>query len=412
MRSRGRDVSPRRGADAHRPQHGLPGAEGLQDRRGRGAARGPRHARSRWRAPAREGSGPAGDREAALGPARRARRAASSSRTGSSTRRASRRSPSTRARPPCTTRARRTTTSPRGWSQSLGAPVILTGGLRDAAAVLRRLRAHRRRRRDARARLARQPVAVRGAARRARAGADARRGPRRARLGRWTARSSTSARARAAATCASSTPGTWRRVGAAEDRAAGAPADGLAGRRAGGAGGPREPAQRGADRRYTAPLALPTTAVAPSPLRAGFVCRPRTTPRQRPPCTRTSSSPRKGSEAQGRAGAAADHPPTRGRRAHQGGPGVRRHLGELRVRRRQERAGDARAAHRAARGAPALGAGHRRQATSRRTPSRSARSSRSRTRRRASRRSSRSSARPRPTRRRASSPTSRRSAAR
>ena len=64
--------------------------------------------------------------------------------------------------------------------------------------------------------------------------------------------------------------------------------------------------------------------------------------------------------------------PPRGGRAHQGGARVRRHLGELRVRRRQERADDARAADRAARGAPALGAGRRHRRTSRPTSSRSA----------------------------------------
>ncbi len=46
-----------------------------------------------------------------------------------------------------------------------------------------------------------------------------------------------------------------------------------------------------------------------------------------------------------------DRQAPRGRRAHQGGARVRRHRRELRVRRRQERAGDARGADRAARGA-------------------------------------------------------------
>src|SRR3954449_4666986 len=50
----------------------------------------------------------------------------------------------------------------------------------------------------------------------------------------------------------------------------------------------------------------------------------------------------------------------RGRRAHQGGPRVRGHLGELRVRRRQERAGHARGADRLARGQAALGVRDRR----------------------------------------------------
>ena len=51
----------------------------------------------------------------------------------------------------------------------------------------------------------------------------------------------------------------------------------------------------------------------------------------------------------------------RGRRAHQGGPRVRRHLRELRVRRRQERADDARGADRLARGEAALRDGDRRR---------------------------------------------------
>ena len=50
MRSAAATVA-ERGRRPDRPQHGLPGAEGLQDRRRRGAAQGPRHARSRSRAP-------------------------------------------------------------------------------------------------------------------------------------------------------------------------------------------------------------------------------------------------------------------------------------------------------------------------------------------------------------------------
>ena len=51
-----------------------------------------------------------------------------------------------------TTRARPTTSSRRGWSQTLPAPVILSGGLHDARSGPRRLRADRRRRGDARPR--------------------------------------------------------------------------------------------------------------------------------------------------------------------------------------------------------------------------------------------------------------------
>ena len=128
----------RRGPD--RPQHGLPGAEGLQDRRRRGAAarsrpRGRRRARRRARA--------AGCRSpSSCAPASgRASATASSSPTGSWRRRASPASPSTRATPPSSTRARRTTTSRASSSRRCPVPVILSGGLRDAepcAAVFER----------------------------------------------------------------------------------------------------------------------------------------------------------------------------------------------------------------------------------------------------------------------------------
>ena len=111
------------------------------------------------------------------------------------------------------------------------------------------------------------------------------------------------------------------------------------------------------------------------------------------------SHPGRAGQSQGRARAPLDDAPPRGRRADQGGARVRRHLRERRVRRRQERAGDARGADRAARGQAALGDGDRRSPTSAPTSSASARSSTSRT-RAASRRSTRSSARPRRARRR------------
>ena len=65
--------------------------------------------------------------------------------------------------------------------------------------------------------------------------------------------------------------------------------------------------------------------------------------------------PRRSPEAQGRARPALDREASRGRRTDQGGPGVRRHRRELRVRRRQERAGDAREPHRPAAGEAADG---------------------------------------------------------
>src|SRR3954451_10527973 len=75
--------------------------------------------------------------------------------------------------------------------------------------------------------------------------------------------------------------------------------------------------------------------------------------------TRRDPHPRRPRAAQGGTERASDHAPPRGGRAHQGRARVRGHLGELRVRRRKERADDARAAHRPARGAAALGPGRR-----------------------------------------------------
>ena len=111
-------------------------------------------------------------------------------------------------------KGRPTTSSRRGSSRRCRAPVILTGGLDDAASVREAFERDRRRGRDARARRARQPVAVRAAARPARGRA---RRPRRccAELD-WTIDRAVehlgepSARR---ATCASSTPGTCRGSG-------------------------------------------------------------------------------------------------------------------------------------------------------------------------------------------------------
>ena len=89
--------------------------------------------------------------------------------------------------------------------------------------------------------------------------------------------------------------------------------------------------------------------------------------------------PRRPREAQDRARGADHHQAPRGRRADQGRPRVRRHLRELGVRRREERAGDARVAHRVDRGEAALGDGRRRQRADERGRRRSARRSRSRT---------------------------------
>ena len=77
-----------RGARPDRPQHGLPGPQGLQDRRGRGAARRP-GPRGRGRARGARGQRPAGHGQAAQRPRPGDDRAASSSPAGSSTRPAS-----------------------------------------------------------------------------------------------------------------------------------------------------------------------------------------------------------------------------------------------------------------------------------------------------------------------------------
>ena len=105
----------------HRPQHGLPRAEGLQDRRRRGADQGPGH-RRRGRARGARGQRPAGHREAALRREDGGDRRLRSSPAGSSTRPASRRSPSTRARRRSITRARPTTSSRRASCRSCRCP--------------------------------------------------------------------------------------------------------------------------------------------------------------------------------------------------------------------------------------------------------------------------------------------------
>ena len=216
MRSAAAHVA-RRGRRRDRHQHGLPGAEGAQDgRRARRCSATPT-ARSRWRARPSQGRRRAGrcrSRSSCARACARARRAASSSRTGWSRRRAWRRSPFTRARRPCSTRACPTTSWRRGWSQSLRAPVILTGGLSDAARV-----------REAFAQTGAAAVMLaRGALGNPWLFARAARGRReqaptreevagRARLDDRRAPSSTSASRARRATCASSIPGTWRAWG-------------------------------------------------------------------------------------------------------------------------------------------------------------------------------------------------------
>ncbi len=117
--------------------------------------------------------------------------------------------------------------------------------------------------------------------------------------------------------------------------------------------------------------------------------------RESPNEQRDRTHPRRPGQARGRAAASRDGSPSRGRRAHQGSQGVRRHLRELRVRRRQERAGVGREPHHRDR---------RRSSRTRRSSTRPRRATRSRSgckvklkdaERRAST-STRSSVRPRP----------------
>ena len=125
--ARRRRARGRGGRRPDRPQHGLPRPEGLQDRRGRRAAQGPRH-RRRGRA-RRAPRAPACPSPSSCAPR------ASTSPAGSSRRPAWPASPSTRARSRCATRAARTTTSRPSSSQALPVPVIVSGGMREAEHV-------------------------------------------------------------------------------------------------------------------------------------------------------------------------------------------------------------------------------------------------------------------------------------
>ena len=178
-----------------------------------------------------------------------------------------------------------------------------------------------------------------------------------------------------AATCASSTPGTRTRSGFTSGRAA-ARERPRHGRSTGGAR--RSDARRGADRPRcprvaatplgggrVATLADPSDLcqLLPKAMDGGFFYGPRDRPH-----------PGRPRGAQGQDRAPLDRPAAGGGRADQGGARVRRHLRELGVRRRQERAGDAREADRRARGQAPLRHGHRRGRASPPRWSRSARS--------------------------------------
>ena len=122
MRSR---RGPRRpvGRRHHRPQHGLPGAQGDEDGRRRGAAPGPRHG-GRDRDGGARGLGPAGHREAARG-----QEGVEARRSGWSRTPASRASRSTRARVKVRHKGTPDYDLAAQLVQELPVPVIVTGGM-------------------------------------------------------------------------------------------------------------------------------------------------------------------------------------------------------------------------------------------------------------------------------------------
>ena len=165
MRSRRGDASPSAGADLIDLNMGCPVPKVCKTGAGAALINDPDTAVAVARA-AREGSGLPVTVKLRSGPQARRDRRLRRSRTGSSTRPASPRSASTRAPPRSTTRARPTTTSPP--SSSRRSPVPGDPHRRPGRApshIRARVRAHGRGRGDARARIARQPVAVRAAAR-------------------------------------------------------------------------------------------------------------------------------------------------------------------------------------------------------------------------------------------------------
>ena len=270
-----------------------------------------------------------------------------------------------------------TTSSWRELVRELEVPVILTGGLREAAAYPRGLRRHRRGGGDARAREPREPVALPRAARGRRAATRA------------STRSSPSSTgsieravehlgARAREPLPAQVLPVVRRAARARAPRCREPAGDAAGRgrseararairrrlHAAGARriGRKTPRDRGRarytpaleKRRYTGAQGCHE---APRRSRGAFARDPAlaTATEQRGPYQRGPHAQgrhphaRRTGEAQGRTGAALDGAPSRGRRADQGGARIRGHQRELRVQRRQERAGDARDADRATR---------------------------------------------------------------
>ena len=218
-------LRPRRRGDAHRrrdgrrvgrghdrPQLRLPGAQGVQDGRRRGAARRPGQGR-RHRARGGRGQRPARHGEAALRqPARRAqRRRAGAPARGRGGRRGHR-LPSPARLPAALGRARLRARRPSSCG-ALDVPVVLSGGLRDEERTLAAFERSGADGGDARPRLAGQPLALRAPARPARLGADDSRDRPTSCSGSSTAPRSTSAWSAPAAICASSIPGTRTRWG-------------------------------------------------------------------------------------------------------------------------------------------------------------------------------------------------------
>ncbi|CAA9513235.1 MAG: tRNA-dihydrouridine synthase DusB, partial [uncultured Solirubrobacteraceae bacterium] len=171
----------RGGRRPHRPQHGLPRPQGHEDRRGRGAALGPRHRRG-GRARRPRGLRPARDREAARlaqAGAARGRRRRAAARRGGGRRRA-------HLPPALGRRAAQGDAGlrPRRRARRLAArPGDRVGGHARGRAHPLGLRPHGLRGGHARPRRPGQPVALRAGARHARRRAGARGDPRRVELG-------------------------------------------------------------------------------------------------------------------------------------------------------------------------------------------------------------------------------------